>query len=441
MQLIFPGNSFQTLRDAMLSFASETCAILFAIEAKERFIVIERHVAPAGAYTVRDNLNAQLSPEFLTPLIKRARDNAFTVIFCHTHPTEVGRPSFSVVDDEGEGHLAAFLKRRIPDLRHLALVLSPEGVSARLLGEQELVRVLEIGRDVRTLSASVHGHEDLERWDRQVRAFGRNGQAILRGANVAVVGCGGTGSVVAQQLAHLGISTFTLIDPDHVEASNLNRVVGASSRDVGRAKVEVTAALIKELDPRSKVTALIGDVRDPEIAGQLTGMDVIFACTDSHASRAIINQIAYQYVIPTFDVGISIQATNGHVSRITGRSQMLAPGLGCLVCGNALDWAEVRRELQTDAERSLDHYIIGDVEPQPAVISLNSTMSSLTVTMFMAAFAGIPANARLQFYDGVDGRVRSAVVKPSPTCVVCSSAGAYAKPDRWPLPTWGRKGG
>jgi hypothetical protein len=103
-----------------------------------------------------------------------------------------------------------------------------------------------------------------------------------------------------------------------------------------------------------------------------------------------------------------------------------------------LDWTDVRRGLQTDEERAADHYIVGDVETQPAVISLNSTMSSLAVTMFLAAFTGVPSEARLLFYDAIEGRVRPARIQQTPTCIVCSQSGAHAQASNWPLPTRSR---
>ena len=435
IKLIFPGNSYDTFRRSMLSFATETATVLLATHSQDRLIVVERYPAPTGAYSAREQFRAQLKPEFLVPLVRRAREQSLAVVFCHTHPGDRSPPHFSSMDDEGERHLSDFLERRVPNIPHAALVLSVGGVAARLLGKQMSLEVYEVGSKVLDLTSRPSGREHEHLWDRQVRAFGHAGQAALRGTRVAVVGCGGTGSIVAQQLAHLGVIDFTLIDPDQIEATNLNRVVGASVADVGRPKVDVTAEMIASLGLGANVTAHNGDVRDARTARLLTHADAIFACTDSHASRAIINQVAYQYAIPTFDVGVAIQSEDGVVSRITGRTQMLAPGLACLVCGNALDWTEVRRELQTDAERSLDRYIIGHNEPQPAVISLNSTVASLAVTMFIAAFTGVPAHARLQYYDGIVGRVRSAAVRPSPTCVVCSSAGALGKADSWPLPT------
>lgn len=58
---------------------------------------------------------------------------------------------------------------------------------------------------------------------------------------MAVIGCGGTGSSVAEQLVRLGVRYLTMIDPDHVSQSNLTRVYGSTASDVGRPKCQVLA--------------------------------------------------------------------------------------------------------------------------------------------------------------------------------------------------------
>ena len=64
---------------------------------------------------------------------------------------------------------------------------------------------------------------------RQVLAWGDDGQHSLANSTVGVVGCGGTGSHVALQLAHLGVGRLVLVDHDVVEQSNLSRLVGVGA--------------------------------------------------------------------------------------------------------------------------------------------------------------------------------------------------------------------
>src|SRR3954464_14778490 len=64
-----------------------------------------------------------------------------------------------------------------------------------------------------------------ERYSRQVLfpAIGAAGQARLRAARIAIVGCGATGSAAASLIARAGVGTLLIIDRDYVEPSNLQR--------------------------------------------------------------------------------------------------------------------------------------------------------------------------------------------------------------------------
>ena len=79
------------------------------------------------------------------------------------------------------------------------------------------------------------------RFDRQIRLFGKEGQAKIEAARVAVVGIGGLGSHVVQQLALLGVRHLALIDSQELDETNLNRFIGARFDDPipGSRKVDI----------------------------------------------------------------------------------------------------------------------------------------------------------------------------------------------------------
>ena len=64
--------------------------------------------------------------------------------------------------------------------------------------------------------------------------LGPEAEQILADARVTIAGLGGGGSHIVQQLAHLGVGHFRLIDPQEIDASNLNRLVGATARTSAR---------------------------------------------------------------------------------------------------------------------------------------------------------------------------------------------------------------
>lgn len=414
--------------------AVESCGIAYFREdpGTGACVVAEVAIARDEDYDIRDNVSAVLRPAFLVDVANKARAEKLSVAFVHTHPFAAGKPIFSPVDDRGEIELKAYCERRIPG-RHLALVIGPDGCRARYLGGVEEVDVFEVGAKLRRLSNEAGDSAD-QRYDRQVRAFGTVGQQHVASLDVLVTGAGGTGMATIQQLAYLGVSRFTLVDPDLVDETNLNRLIGATPDDIGKPKVAVAARMIQAINPAARVTTLQRDVVDSDIAAILAKFDFAFLCTDSHASRAVMGQAAYQYLVPIIDMGVVICVGDGAVSHITGRVQMLAPGLPCLSCSRSLDSELIRREMMTPLQRAADPYVQGTHEPQPAVISLNSTLASLAVTMFLGAVTPVPAQARFQFYDGIRGTVRPATANCDPQCIVCSASGSLAKGPAWQLP-------
>jgi molybdopterin/thiamine biosynthesis adenylyltransferase len=363
----------------------------------------------------------------------RARKEAATVVFVHSHPA-ADSPMFSVTDDEGELPLIRFFSDFLPGLPILSLLVALGGIRARVMGSNQEVFIENVGTSLGFSADQSSAH--FERHDRQILAFGEEGQKRIRSLRIGVVGLGGTGSIVAHELAHLGAHDVTLIDPDLVETSNLNRLLGATPDDVGQAKVAVAKRSILAISRGAQVRALDADVTSEAAARALLDCSIIFCCTDSHGSRAILNQICYQYFIPVIDIGVSLTAKNGLLTHINGRVQLLTPGLGCLTCGEFLNPDQVRRDLMSENERLNDPYFdSSEGQAQPAVISINGTVSSLALTMFLGVVTAIPVDYRYQLYDGLSGRLRSIEHQPRPGCITCSPDGAYARGDTWELPT------
>lgn len=440
----FGFRDFAGLRRALFADApNEAAAVLLAANAKEsdatQLLVREMHPVPTEACISRGPREIVVSPIFLAPLIKRARLEKWSLLLTHSHPF-AETAQFSPQDDAGEKVLLPTLFQRAPDGTHGALLLSQRDFAARVYrstGEElRFERVSEVdvdGVQFHFARGTALENPVVEEHDRTIRAIGPVGQGLLRRLHVGIVGVGGIGSMVAEQLAHLGVQQFTLLDPDHVERSNLGRLVGARASDVGRPKVDVARDLISSIQPAAAVSAHVGSVLDAADARRLVNVDVVACCTDSHGSRAILNQLAYQYVVPTVDMGVRIDPGEG-ATNVVGRVQWLAPGAACLVCQRLLDSEEVRRDLLSPEERARDPYVSGVRVLQPAVVSINGIVASLGVTMLLSTVAGLPLSARHQLYVGPRGVVRTIQASPNPACVVCSGGGALQRGDQWTMP-------
>src|SRR5690242_81713 len=141
-----------------------------------------------------------------------------------------------------------------------------------------------------------------DRYSRQVlfRGVGPEGQRRLRASRVAIVGCGATGSSLAQLLARAGVGTLRIIDRDYVEASNLQRQSLFDERDAAESVPKAIAASKKIAAFNSDVQAesRVSDLR-PENAGELlTGADLIVDGTDNFETRYLINDYCVRNSIP-----------------------------------------------------------------------------------------------------------------------------------------------
>lgn len=444
-EFAFQQPFYTSMREGLLAHSpNEAAAVLLAgydrTNGHVRLMVREQQIVPPVSCLTQSTSEVTVDPEYLAIWLKRARNAGLSLIMAHSHPFSDGNVWFSPIDDRAESVLMPAIFGRAPGQPHGSLVLGRSGFDARIWPEPDSNRVSvdrigEVGKTLlRVPRLASFDHRDDEKYDRSVRALGKGGQQLLRELTVAVVGVGGVGSLVTQQLAHLGVGRLILLDNDVVERTNLNRVVGANESRVGTPKVEVASDLVRQISTDVSVEPCVGDVRLSRYAREVMKADVVVCCTDSHGSRAVLNQLAYQYYRPIIDIGVSIDARGGSVRSVTGRVQLLSPGMPCLVCHNLLDPEEVRRDLMSDDERRRDPYISGVREPQPAVISLNGTIASLGVTMLLSVATGFPSPARHQLYLAHRGSVRTIESTPEMDCVVCSLNGALGRGDSWPMP-------
>jgi molybdopterin-synthase adenylyltransferase len=444
--LVFQWGGVRGMRAKLLADAPlESAQFLFARPVRTpsgswRLLVCDSMELEDHDYRVRSEAALEIPPTVVAEAMRRARSNGLSIVVAHSHPF-AGSVTPSVRDLAGEGFLVPALRRRIPDVPHARLIVGPDSIHAAMFdptdGEYPL-SIVEVGEGIESFTTRARvepaAQNSTSTYERQVRAFGSTGQEKLGALSIAIVGLGGTGSLVAQQLAHLGVQDFLLVDPDVVEATNLNRVVGATAGDILRPKVLVASEFIRSINPSANVKALAADIRDQETVRSLLDSDVFFCCTDSQGSRAVLSQLAYQFWLPGIDVGVAIHGNDRGITHISGRVQMLAPTLPCLLCCGVLDPETVRRDLLSAEARARDQYIVGVPTPQPAVISINSTASSLAVTMFLSAVTGIPMaarNVRLRLETGIVSRVES---RATAGCPVCSGTGASGRGDSWTSP-------
>lgn len=207
--------------------------------------------------------------------------------------------------------------------------------------------------------------------------LGATSDQTFASARAMIVGLGGGGSHIAQQLAHLGVGGFRLVDPQVIEASNLNRLVGATQADVmsGTAKVAIARRTILGVRPGA-------DVRTEQDEWQkvphfMADAHVVFGCVDGYRQREYLERSARRYGIPYIDIGMDIATIEDDQFAIGGQAIMSRPGCTCMRCMGFLTTDRLNAEE--------DKY--GHAGATPQVVWTNGILASLAVGIFVKLFA------------------------------------------------------
>jgi molybdopterin/thiamine biosynthesis adenylyltransferase len=263
-----------------------------------------------------------------------------------------------------------------------------------------------------------------DRYDRHVRFLGEDGQQALQETAAAVVGLGGVGSLLTEQLARLGVQDLVLLDPDTVEESNLPRLYGATADDVDRPKVAVAADHASAINPAITVTA----TPDPiEQHGSIVDdVDVVLTGVDQVSGRAYVNEQAVRYETAFIDAGSRIDTQGDRVTDMQGFVQVVNPGTtACFDCLGRGDSEIEAYERMTPAERE-EHVNRGYIEgaimtPQPAVIHLNSVVASIAINQCVKLVTGFDEPTGFIRYDGLNHGLTPMKTDMSHACPTCDA--------------------
>ncbi|HWZ84107.1 MAG TPA: ThiF family adenylyltransferase [Terriglobales bacterium] len=205
--------------------------------------------------------------------------------------------------------------------------------------------------------------------------LGSQSDRVLGDCSVAIVGLGGGGSHIAQQLAHLGVGSFFLIDPDLVEESNLNRLIGGTVEDATKKtlKTLVASRLVRGINPLAQVVCLDGKWQ--EFHQILRGSDIIFGCLDTYRDRYELEITARRYLLPYIDIGMDVHEVEGRFS-VSGQVILSMPGSLCMRCLGFL-----REDLLA---REAENYAAAGGRPQ--VVWANGALASAAVGVFTQLF-------------------------------------------------------
>jgi len=136
------------------------------------------------------------------------------------------------------------------------------------------------------------------------RLYGAKAMAALKKSRVCVVGTGGVGSWTVEALARSGVGAITLIDPDEVCRTNVNRQLPALESTLGKAKIEVLAERVRDIYPECEVET-VQEFLVSSNAGRLLSkrFDFVVDAVDRMSIKALILHGCKDAGIPALTVG------------------------------------------------------------------------------------------------------------------------------------------
>lgn len=236
----------------------------------------------------------------------------------------------------------------------------------------------------------------INRLDRQ-SFLGPSSEQVLEAATIGIVGLGGGGSHIVQQLAHLGVGGFVLVDPDVIDPTNTNRLVGGTLADVGANlfKVQISERLIRGLQPNARVKAPKSDWR--LVLDQLKDCDVLMGAVDSFKDRDQLERFARRFLIPYIDIGMDVLDLTKNQFLINGQVILSSPGGACFRCCNFIADDCLARE----AER------YGAAGDRPQVVWPNGVLASMAVGIAIELLMPWHSNLSDFVYLEYDGNLKS----------------------------------
>ena len=348
-------------------------------------------LVPHEQCSVRTEVSISWPGSWIEQAIDIAEMHSFSVILAHSHPG--GFFGFSSTDDKSDKLTMPALFSALPSAPHGSATMTPDGdLCARIFLSQEAkpvaCKTTCIGTSIRELTPNGWQHS---------MPFTREMTNKIEKMTACVVGVSGTGGVVAEMLARLGIGRLILVDHDHVEHKNLNRIPHSTPAHANTKtlKVKMIAEAIKTYRENIEVIEVPEQINAVDAIRAASGADILFSCVDSIEGRLYCDLIAQAAIIPLIDMGVVIptrKEANGSrkIGDICGRIDYVHPHGSSLqdrgvVTPEALYREDLFRHSPSDALRQLkEGYIQGVMEEAPSVVHVNTRAASDAVNEWLS---------------------------------------------------------
>jgi len=234
--------------------------------------------------------------------------------------------------------------------------------------------------------------------------LGIEAQQRFLDAHVLVVGAGGLGAPACLYLAAAGVGTLSIVDPDEVDLTNLQRQIVHTTASVGSLKVESAQATLAQINPEVVINPLAVRADAAFLDEWVARADVVLDCSDNFVTRHAINRACVTHRVPLVS-GAALRF-DGQISTFDARDPA-SPCYGCLFPPD--------QEFEEVACSTM-----GVFAPLVGIVGAMQAAEALKVI----ANIGTALVGRLVLHDVLRGEWNTIRIARQPDCPVCGSAHA-----------------
>lgn len=313
-------------------------------------ILLHDAILPEDGDRIRHG-NVSAHPRYVDRCKERARAEGAGLAMIHTHPWGRGHQGVSDPDMHYERGVLAPEVLGVTRLPLVGMTLAGDGTwSARAYPRPFRIRWCSAVKSVGA-SLKIDFHPALSPPPgtgpgavRTASVWGEGCQADIARLRMGVIGAGSVGAAVGEGLARMGAGSVLLMDYDSVEEHNLDRMLGASAADAGRAKADVVAENLRMSATHGGFAcrASRGSVVEEAGFAEALDCDVLFSCVDRPWARQVLNHAAYSCLIPVVNGGVHINSPRGNLADAVYRAETVGPRRACMDCLGSLDAAAIQ---------------------------------------------------------------------------------------------------
>ena len=299
--------------------------------------------------------NVFIKGEYIEKCAEKAKGFGCGIAVLHSHPLGQGPQGMSSDDYKTEESFAPFVYG-ITEKPLIGITLSGDRKWSGRVWEKDFSKrgvyhpkdisnFRVIGKTKISLIQNINELDEIKEESKKVlqvsiASYGKENQKIFSNMKVGIVGLGSVGSIVAESLTRIGVKKIILNDHDIVEKRNLDRLMHATNKDIGKLKISIVKKKLQSI-------GLFGEMEIEEMHEKffyknkafkrMLDCDIVFCCVDNADARHAINKLAFWYLIPVIETGLTVtpEEKNGEIKKIGQSSSFvhtLLPGFQCLQC-------------------------------------------------------------------------------------------------------------